>query len=144
MLVRVSTIGYLLGAFWTLDERYVAVNNRRGNSGDYLWVFSLRTGQVIKGPDDIGPVGKQLDSDALTRAIVEKVTSQLPELTLKTFLRRTTIAKCWLTNNQLKVDTSLLFANGNGVWVMLTEIYEVGEHEFRLRGSRITTQIPPN
>jgi hypothetical protein len=30
----------------------VAINNRRANSGDYLWVLSLKDGALVKRPDD--------------------------------------------------------------------------------------------
>src|ERR1700692_2206967 len=38
-LAKYPTQGYLIDAFWSPDGSYVAVDNRRGNSGDYLWVF---------------------------------------------------------------------------------------------------------
>jgi len=38
----------------------VAINNRRANAGDYLWVISLRDGKPIKMPDDVAEdVGKK-------------------------------------------------------------------------------------
>src|SRR5213592_2269154 len=52
VLSEFPTIGYLIDAFWSPDGRYVAVDNRRGNSGDYLWVFSLTDGHAIKKPVD--------------------------------------------------------------------------------------------
>src|SRR5260370_39809569 len=47
------TVGYLLGVFLSPDNSLVAINNRSGNAGDYLWVISLRDGRVIKMPDDV-------------------------------------------------------------------------------------------
>jgi hypothetical protein len=45
-----KTIGYLWGApLWT--DKYVAINNRRGNAGDYLWVFRLIDGKCVKPAD---------------------------------------------------------------------------------------------
>lgn len=46
------TMGYLMGADWSPDGRYVAVTNRMGNSGDYLWIFTLPDGKAIKRPED--------------------------------------------------------------------------------------------
>jgi hypothetical protein len=60
---RYPTYGYLLSAFWSNTGGYVAVNNRRANSGDYLWVFSLPDGKCIKQPDDV--TGQFLESPAL-------------------------------------------------------------------------------
>lgn len=44
-----KTFGYLLDVFW--GDHYVAVSNRRGNSADFLWVFSLPDGKCIKRVD---------------------------------------------------------------------------------------------
>jgi hypothetical protein len=38
-VAKYRTEGYLIDAFWSPDGRYVAVDNRRANSADYLWVF---------------------------------------------------------------------------------------------------------
>jgi len=60
---RFPTLGFLLDAHWSPDAKFVAVNNRRANSGDYLWVFSLADGKPVKVPEDqsdsnkLGPVG---------------------------------------------------------------------------------------
>jgi hypothetical protein len=52
VVAQVATEGYLISAHWNADGSKVAVNNRRGNSGDYLWVFSLPDGIVLKKADD--------------------------------------------------------------------------------------------
>jgi hypothetical protein len=49
-VARVPSYGHLTAAFWSDDGNYVAVNNRRGNSGDYLWVFRLADGDALKRP----------------------------------------------------------------------------------------------
>jgi len=54
-LSKFPTEGYLIDAFWSPDGKYVAVDNRRANSGDYLWVFRLRDGHAIKMPVDAQP-----------------------------------------------------------------------------------------
>lgn len=51
-LLRVPTEGYLLTAHWSPDGNFLAVNNRRGNSGDYVWVFDLAKAATLKTPDD--------------------------------------------------------------------------------------------
>jgi hypothetical protein len=60
---RYPTYGYLLSAFWSSTGEYVAVNSRRANAGDYLWVFSLPDGKCVKQPDDV--TGQFLESPAL-------------------------------------------------------------------------------
>jgi hypothetical protein len=47
-LAQYPTFGYLAHAFWS--PQYVAVNNRRANAGDYLWVISLADGSTLKVP----------------------------------------------------------------------------------------------
>jgi hypothetical protein len=51
-IARVPTYGYLVDAHWSPDGAMVAVNNRRGNTGDYVWVFALEDGRVLKRADD--------------------------------------------------------------------------------------------
>ncbi|MDQ6911681.1 MAG: hypothetical protein M3128_02270 [Verrucomicrobiota bacterium] len=47
-----KTFGYLSGdAFWNDSGTLVAINNRRGNSGDYVWIFSLPDGKCLKAAD---------------------------------------------------------------------------------------------
>jgi hypothetical protein len=50
-IARKQTFGYLLNVFWTDTGKYVAINNRRANAGDYLWIFSLSNGECIKAAD---------------------------------------------------------------------------------------------
>jgi hypothetical protein len=61
---QVPTEGYLTDAYWSPDGQYVAVNNRRGNQGDYLWVFSVADGKVLKRADDA--LGTRWETTALT------------------------------------------------------------------------------
>jgi hypothetical protein len=46
-----KTYGYLLDVFWSDTGKYVAVNNRRANAGDYIWIFSLPDGKCVKMAD---------------------------------------------------------------------------------------------
>jgi hypothetical protein len=50
-IARQKTLGYLIDAFWDDTGKYVAVNNRRANAGDYVWIFSLPDGKCVKAPD---------------------------------------------------------------------------------------------
>lgn len=51
-ILRAPTAGYLMTAYWSPDGNFLAVNNRRGNSGDYVWVFDLAKAAILKSPDD--------------------------------------------------------------------------------------------
>ena len=53
ILAEFATMGYLLDVFYSADEGYVAINNRRANAGDYLWIISLHDGQPLKIPEDV-------------------------------------------------------------------------------------------
>ena len=47
-----KTFGYLSGdASWNESGTLVAINNRRGNAGDYVWIFSLPDGRCLKSAD---------------------------------------------------------------------------------------------
>jgi hypothetical protein len=52
-LAEFPTMGYLLNVFFSPDSAHVAINNRRANAGDYLWVISMHDGRAIKMPDDV-------------------------------------------------------------------------------------------
>ena len=65
-VVRYPALGLLLDAHWSQDERYVAINNRRGNSGDYLWVIRTSDGAALKKPDDA--LGREIEERALAQA----------------------------------------------------------------------------
>lgn len=100
VLSKYATEGYLLEAFWATDGKFVAVNNRRGSSGDYLWVFRLSDGKALRVPnDDEAP------------SFVRRVQAKFHDLSNKTFNRRYTLARGWETTRQLRVRTSLQFFN---------------------------------
>jgi hypothetical protein len=52
VIANYPTTGYLLAVHWSPNVRLVAINNRRANSGDYLWVLSLKDGAAVKRPED--------------------------------------------------------------------------------------------
>src|SRR5204863_7389031 len=111
VLSEFPTIGYLIDAFWSPDGRYVAVDNRRGNSGDYLWVFSLRDGSAIKMPIDAGPKRPTEYYEKDVREIVARVTAVYPELTYDQFKKLFTFAHGWTKSGELQVKTNIGFRN---------------------------------
>ena len=52
VVARHPTLGQLIGVEWSPGGEFVAINNRRRNSGDYLWIFKLPEGRCLKSPDD--------------------------------------------------------------------------------------------
>jgi hypothetical protein len=73
-LSKFRTEGYLIDAFWSPDGRYVAVDNRRANSGDYLLVFRLTDGRAIKMPVDAKPGQPDDVYDNYAEEVVSRVT----------------------------------------------------------------------
>jgi len=51
-IIEESCSGFLLGVMWSPGGNYVAINERRGNSGDYLWIVDLQKAKVLKAPDN--------------------------------------------------------------------------------------------
>lgn len=66
-LIEEPAMGYLQDVHWSPGEQFVAINERRGNSGDYLWVLDLQQHRFLKRPDD--SIWQQLESRAV--AILE-------------------------------------------------------------------------
>jgi len=94
-LVKAPTFGYLIGADWSPDGKYVTINNRRGNAGDYVWVFDLRSGKAVKRPDD-------KNGRAWEKAAAEAVRKELPSANEDTLRRDWVTAEGW-EGDQLKV-----------------------------------------
>ena len=51
---EVGPVGSFFEALWSPDGSYVAVNKQRSSrpGGDYMWIFALPTGKVLRNPDD--------------------------------------------------------------------------------------------
>jgi hypothetical protein len=97
VIAEVPTYGYMLSAFWSEDGRYLAINNRRANSGDYLWVFSLPDGKCIKQPDDI--VGESFRSGA-----TKYFGAINPAAKESSRIRDTLVATGWKERHDLKIQ----------------------------------------
>lgn len=124
-LSKVPTTGYLISALWSPDGKYVAVNNRRGNSGDYVWVFSLADGRRLKKPDD--------DSVSFP---LSKITKIYPDCNEGSFDRDLTIAKTWKPGNELEIEmrwrfykTALIVRHG---------VYRISAHKLVLVDEQLT------
>jgi len=130
VLSQFPTEGYLVNALWSPNGRYAAVNNRRGSSGDYLWVFRLTDGKAIKVPND----------EAAER-IVREVSLRLPEFTMDTFNRRYTMARRWNNRNELEVRTELQFFNLDDAVVRVDQLDRV-DGESLISVSQTIQKVP--
>jgi hypothetical protein len=111
---KYATEGYLLEAFWATDGKFVAVNNRRSNSGDYLWIFRLSDGKALRVPnDDEAP------------SFVSRVQAKFHELSNKSFNRRYTLARGWETSRQLRVRTNLEFFNLDQAEIQIDQVCSI-------------------
>ena len=110
-LAKYPTEGYLIDAFWSSHGNYVAVDNRRANSGDYLWVFRLSDGRAIKMPVDAARGHAEDAYEKYTADLVQRVTRKFPELTYDAFRKLFTFAKGWTGSGNLIVKTNFAFRN---------------------------------
>jgi hypothetical protein len=127
------TMGYLIDAFWSPDTKYVAVDNRRGNSGDYLWVFRLSDGHAVRMPVDAVPSRPEDAYAKYAEDLVHRVTRTFPELTYGEFSKLFTFAKGWTESGDLLVKTNFAFRNlpENQVAILL-QTFKIGDDKLVL------------
>jgi hypothetical protein len=136
-LGKYPTQGYLIDAFWSPDGSYVAVDNRRGNSGDYLWVFRLRDGHAIKTPIDASPKQPTEYYEKNVREAVARVTAVYPELIYDQFKKLFTFAHGWTKSGELQVKTNMGFRNLENEIVVVWETYKIENEKLILVDRRI-------
>ena len=110
-MAKYPTVGFLLDAFWSPDEKYVAVDNRRSNSGDYLWVFRLGDGRAIRMPVDAVPGHPEDAYEKYVENLTRRIGRKFPELTSGEFRKLFTFAKGWTNSGDLVVKTNFAFRN---------------------------------
>jgi hypothetical protein len=110
-IAKYPTVGFLLDGFWSPDGKYVAVDNRRANSGDYLWVFRLSDGRAVRMPVDAVPGHPDDAYEKYAEDLVQRVTRKFPELTYGEFRKLFTFAKGWTKSGELHVKTNFGFRN---------------------------------
>ena len=124
-VAKYRTEGYLIDAFWSPDGRYVAVDNRRANSGDYLWVFRLPDGRSIKMPVDAQPQHADDVYEKYAEEVVHRVTAVYPELTYDQFRKLFVFAHGWTKTGELQVKTNLAFRNLENAIAVVWETYKI-------------------
>jgi len=129
VVARVPTEGYLISAYWSPDGRLIAVNNRRGNSGDYLWVFALPDGTCIKKADD------EFGQLWLSTAIKE-IGSEVKSATADSVYRNWLTATGWSASGELQINVRVRFSKAgtfdfaapalfqNGRWVIQSGVIQ--------------------
>ncbi len=114
VLARFPTFGYLMDAFWSPNNKYVAISNRRANAGDYLWVISLTDGAALKMPDDLATeLGKKnlghINGEDPWGKTVQEVTKRYPECTQDRLDHKFLFAQGWKSASELLVLEELQF-----------------------------------
>jgi hypothetical protein len=128
-VAKYPTEGYLLEAFWSPNGKYVAVDNRRANSGDYLWVFRLSDGYAIRMPVD-APTGHPEDAyGKYVRDLVQRVTRKFPDLTYNEFNKLFTFARGWTKSGELQVKINFGFYNLPNQIAFVLDTYRISGTE---------------
>jgi lipoprotein NlpI len=117
VLAQFPTFGYLMGAFWSPDNKYVAINNRRANAGDYLWVISLSDGAALKMPDDLATEMRRKNLGHITGDdpwgnTVQEVTKRYTECAHARLDHQFLFALGWKSPSELLVQEELQFLKG--------------------------------
>jgi hypothetical protein len=113
------TSGFLLKVYWSPGNEFVAINNRRANSGDYLWILSLKDGSVLKRPDD------RFDEDLLA-IVQDAIRKRDRRATTENFRKYWLVAKGWRSAGILDIGLRAVYEDGLGVYDYDTQV-RVGE-----------------
>lgn len=129
ILAEFPTMGYLLDVFFSPDNAYVAINNRRANAGDYLWVISLRDGKPIKIPDDVAEdVGKKeagrIAGDHWSDQSIPEIITLCPTCTNDDLRHSFLFSTGWTSSGELKVVEEFEFSNG---WIAVNNLCRLSE-----------------
>ena len=125
-IARFPTIGEIQEVFWSPDGRYVAINNRRGESGDYLWVVATESGVVIHKPDDDLPIKDE--------------TKQFPEYAHLELHKEWIMPKGWKPNNSLWVRVDDIYSHSDE-YLSIDIIYSVNGGALHLV-SQVARMLP--
>ncbi len=141
VIAKYPTYGFLMDAFWSEGERYVAFNNRRANGGDYLWILSLTDGKALKMPQDLAEtlhkkqLGLAKGEDAKkTMADIRKICATC---SLDSMRKEWLIATGWKSPTELNVLEEFNFFNVDG-WFAVARTYRVTEQAVTMTDEHIT------
>jgi hypothetical protein len=104
---KLPATGYFINALWSPDGKFVAVNDRRANSGDYLWVISLSDGKAVRTPDD---------NDV--QPFVDRIVAKFPSYKSASFFKRLTEGVKWKGTNELVMKTTLSFEKDDRIFIL--------------------------
>ena len=145
-LAKFPTMGYLLDVFFSPDNAHVAINNRRANAGDYLWVISLRDGKAIKMPDDLAEEAGKKDLGGITGAHSSdqsrpEVIALCPTCTSDDLQHSFLFSSGWTSSGELKVVEELEFSNG---WIAVNNLCRLSETGLSVADEKVVKEDHPS
>jgi len=145
-LATFETMGYLLDVFFSPNSAYVAINNRRANSGDYLWVISLPDGKAIKMPDDVAEdVGKKevgtIAGSHWSDQSMPEVIALCPTCTGDDLRHSFLFSSGWTSSGELKVVEELEFSNG---WMAVNDLCRLTETGLSVADQKVVKEDRPS
>jgi len=131
VIAQYPTYGYLLSAAWSPGNKYVAINNRRANAGDYLWILSLSDGKAIKVPEDLAPKEERSRLLDDLNQIVKEITRSFPNATEENIRSKVWLeGRSWQSRNELKVREDFSFYDKSNDQVTVNQIYRISGDKF--------------
>ena len=145
-LAEFPSMGYLLDVFFSPDDAHVAINNRRANSGDYLWVISLRDGRAIKMPDDVAEdVGKRnagkIGGDHWSDQPVPELMTLRPTCTSEDLRHSFLFSTGWTNSGELRVVQEFEFSNG---WMAVNNLCRLSETGLSVASGKVVKEGRPS
>lgn len=145
-LADFPTMGYLLNVFFSPDNTCVAINNRRANSGDYLWVISLRDGRAVKMPDDVAEDAGKKDVGTIAGThwsdqSIPEVIALCPTCTSDDLRHSFLFSTGWTSSGELKVVEELEFSNG---WIAINNLCRLSETGLSVADQKVVKEDRPS
>jgi len=128
VIASLPTSGYIQDVFWSPNGKYVAINNRNAESGDYLWVISVADGTVIKKPYDDLPTND--------------ITERYRDFAKYNLHKQWILAIGWDHKNDLKVKRIDFFDNISD-YLSTDLLYTIKANTLHLL-KQLTTKLPRN
>jgi hypothetical protein len=145
-LKEFPTMGYLLDVFFSPDNTHVAINNRRANSGDYLWVISLRDGTAIKMPDDVAEDAGKKDAGKIAGAhrsdqSIPEVIALCPTCTSDDLRHSFLFSTGWTSSGDLRVVEEFEFSSG---WMAVNNLCRLSETGLSVAEEKVVKEDRPS
>jgi hypothetical protein len=145
-LAEFPTMGYLLDVFFSPDTAHVAINNRRANAGDYLWVISLHDGRAIKMPDDVAEDLGEKDAgkiagDHWSDQSVPEIVTLCPTCTSEDLRHSFLFSTGWTNSDELRVVEEFEFSKG---WIAVNNLCRLTKTGLSVAEPKVVKEDQPS